>query len=78
MGTWQQIGGDINGDTADDLSGTSLSLSADGSIVAIGATGYDEYKTNRVNKERWKNDVLFYHHSNQLELLKFQTMTEIK
>ncbi|MGB5941629.1 MAG: T9SS type A sorting domain-containing protein [Leeuwenhoekiella sp.] len=34
---WQQLGLDINGEAADDQSGTSLSLSADGNTVAIGA-----------------------------------------
>jgi hypothetical protein len=32
-----QIGNDIDGDNADDWLGSSLSLSSDGSIVAIGA-----------------------------------------
>ncbi len=36
-GTWTQIGTDINGEAAGDESGNSVSLSADGSIVAIGA-----------------------------------------
>ena len=39
--TWNQIGGDIDGEAADDLSGTSVSLSSDGTILAIGATGND-------------------------------------
>ena len=34
---WQQKGSDIDGEAADDYSGYSVSLSADGSIVAIGA-----------------------------------------
>ena len=36
-GTWVQVGSDIDGETAGDQSGTSVSLSSDGSIVAIGA-----------------------------------------
>ncbi len=36
-GTWIQIGQDIDGEAAEDASGESISLSADGSIVAIGA-----------------------------------------
>jgi Flp pilus assembly pilin Flp len=40
-GTWTQIGADIDGETASDLSGHSVSLSSDGSIVAIGAV-YNE------------------------------------
>ena len=35
--TWQQKGTDIDGEAADDYSGHSVSLSSDGTIVAIGA-----------------------------------------
>jgi hypothetical protein len=35
--TWNQLGADIDGEAADDLSGGSVSLSGDGSRVAIGA-----------------------------------------
>jgi uncharacterized protein YjbI with pentapeptide repeats len=40
-GTWVQTGQDIDGEAASDNSGTSVSLSADGSVVAIGAMGND-------------------------------------
>jgi hypothetical protein len=40
-GTWTQVGADIDGEAAYDYSGYSVSLSSDGSIVAIGATGND-------------------------------------
>jgi Secretion system C-terminal sorting domain/FG-GAP repeat len=40
-GTWTQIGSDIDGEAAEDFSGTSVSLSSDGSIVAIGANAND-------------------------------------
>lgn len=36
-GNWRQVGSDINGETAGDWSGYSVSLSSDGSVVAIGA-----------------------------------------
>ena len=36
-GTWTQVGSDIDGEAAWDFSGNSVSLSADGSVVAIGA-----------------------------------------
>ena len=36
-GTWTQIGSDIDGESSYDYSGWSVSLSADGSVVAIGA-----------------------------------------
>ena len=40
-GNFTQIGEDINGDDAGDWFGGSLSLSADGSVVAIGASEHD-------------------------------------
>lgn len=52
LGVWTQIGNDIDGDSANDFSGHSVSLSSDGSIVAIGATTVDKagyvsvYKNN--------------------------------
>ena len=39
--SWKQLGQDINGEAADDQSGYSVSLSGDGSTVAIGAPGND-------------------------------------
>ena len=38
---WQQKGADIDGEAASDYSGVSLSLSSDGTILAIGATRND-------------------------------------
>ena len=46
-GTWTQIGVDINGEAADDNSGYSVSLSADGATIAIGAP----YNTNANGQE---------------------------
>lgn len=40
-GEWVQVGQDINGEAANDYSGWSLSLSSDGSIIAIGAVYND-------------------------------------
>jgi len=37
IGSWVQLGSDIDGEAASDGSGTSVSLSSDGTIVAIGA-----------------------------------------
>ena len=42
-GNWTQVGGDIDGAGADNWSGRSVSLSSDGSIVAIGARGHLAY-----------------------------------
>jgi len=41
LGTWVQLGVDIDGEVAYDFSGESVSLSADGLTVAIGADGND-------------------------------------
>jgi hypothetical protein len=40
-GTWEQIGVNINGEATDDYFGSSISLSSDGTIVAIGAAYND-------------------------------------
>ncbi|XRB09598.1 Por_Secre_tail domain-containing protein [Pycnococcus provasolii] len=40
-GSWTQLGADIDGEAAEDFSGYSVSLSSDGSRVAIGANGND-------------------------------------
>lgn len=40
-GNWTQIGNDINGEAAGDLSGNNLALSSDGTILAIGAPRND-------------------------------------
>src|SRR6056300_900977 len=42
-GTWTPIGADIVGDANNHQLGTSLSLSADGSILAVGAPGGYNY-----------------------------------
>ena len=38
---WKKLGDDIDGESADDWSGRSVSLNSDGTIVAIGANGND-------------------------------------
>ncbi len=45
-GNWTQLGGDINGETADDRSGWSTSLSGDGTRIAVGAVLNDGNGTN--------------------------------
>ena len=39
--SWSQLGGDIDGEAEGDLSSRSVSLSSDGTVVAIGAIGND-------------------------------------
>jgi len=41
FGSWTQLGGDIDGEAEGDISGISVSISSDGTTVAIGATGND-------------------------------------
>ena len=41
-GNWLQIGSDINGVAAGDNFGESVSISGDGNIIAVGASGNDE------------------------------------
>lgn len=43
---WQQMGGDLDGTAADDRFGRSVSLSADGNTLAVGATGNDNNGSN--------------------------------
>ena len=45
-GTWTQVGSDIDGEAAEDQSGFSVSLSSDGSTVAIGARNNDGNGSN--------------------------------
>ena len=40
-GTWIQMGGDIDGEARDDFSGSSVSLSSDGTRLAIGTPAND-------------------------------------
>ena len=40
-GVWSQLGADIDGEAASDQSGYSVSLSSDGTILAVGASGND-------------------------------------
>jgi len=44
--SWNQRGSDIDGEVAGDTSGYSVSLSSDGTILAIGATGNDGSGSN--------------------------------
>ena len=54
-GTWTQIGSDINGEDSSDSSGFAISLSSDGSIVAIGAIGNDDNGNNSGHVRIYKN-----------------------
>jgi len=56
-GTWTQIGNDIDGEAAGDLSGCSISLSGDGTVVAIGAEKNDASATNAGHVRIYKNIV---------------------
>jgi len=54
-GTWTQVGADIDGEAANDQSGRSVSLSSDGSTVAIGALFNDGNGTNAGHVRIYKN-----------------------
>ena len=42
MNLWEQVGNDLDGKAAGDQSGNSVSISGDGTIVAVGAYGNDD------------------------------------
>jgi len=50
---WVQRGQDIDGEAASNFSGTSVSLSADGTILAVGATGNDGNSSNSGHVRVW-------------------------
>ena len=52
---WTQVGSDINGEASNDESGWSVSLSSDGTIVAIGARYNDGGGTDRGHVRVYKN-----------------------
>ena len=57
-GAWSQLGGDIDGEARDDLSGWSVSISGDGTRVAIGAPYNDPSTGNNAGHVRvydWDN-----------------------
>jgi hypothetical protein len=56
-GVWQQLGGELKGEQPGDEFGSSVSLSADGTIVAIGANNNDENGNN-------SGHVRVYHYAN--------------
>jgi hypothetical protein len=67
---WIQIGQDIDGDNSGYRSGYSLSVSADGSIVAIGATMYSVYSIGQVK-------VLTYPIRNGVDVFKRDPIKEM-
>jgi hypothetical protein len=54
---WRRLGQDIDGEAQNDNSGYSVSLSADGTIVAIGAPGNSENGSNSGHARVYKYDV---------------------
>lgn len=54
-GIWTQIGQDINGEAAFDESGRSVSISSNGEIIAIGATGNDGNGSNSGHVRVYEN-----------------------
>ena len=60
-GAWAQLGYDIDGEAELDWSGVSVSLSADGSVVAIGALDNDGggYRSGHVRLYEWSGSVWY-------------------
>ena len=54
-GTWTQIGNDIDGEAQEDNFGSALSLSSDGSILAVGAPNNDGNGTNSGHVRLFEN-----------------------
>lgn len=54
-GNWVQIGTGIKGESAGDFFGRSVSISADGSIIAVGAPGNDKTGSNAGHVRVFKN-----------------------
>ncbi|WP_299332856.1 T9SS type A sorting domain-containing protein [uncultured Psychroserpens sp.] len=54
-GAWTQIGSDIDGDANDDNFGSSISMSSNGTIVAIGASGNDGNGNNSGHVRIYEN-----------------------
>ena len=54
-GTWTQVGSDINGEAASDLSGSYVAMSADASIVAVGAHANDSNGNNSGHVRIYQN-----------------------
>jgi hypothetical protein len=55
LGTWEQLGQDIDGEVANDRSGWSISLSSDGSVLAIGAPYNDGNGSDSGHVRVYKN-----------------------
>ena len=52
---WTQLGKAIDGESESDFSGHSVSLSADGSVVAIGSPQIENYLPGKVRVYNWKD-----------------------
>ena len=58
--SWVQVGTEIDGEARNDKSGTSVSMSADGSIVAIGSPGHEQWTGHvRVYKFEPQGNCIF-------------------
>ena len=57
-GTWTQVSADIDGEAANDFSGWSVSLSSDGSIIAIGAIFNDGNGADSGHVRVYRNPIL--------------------
>ena len=53
---WAQVGSDLDGESSNDQSGTSISLSKDGSIIAIGSPQNDKNGSNSGSVRIFQNN----------------------
>jgi hypothetical protein len=70
-GNWTQIGIDINGEAQDDFSGDAISLSADGSVLAVGAPNNGGNGVASGHVRVFKNDNLLSVVGNKNSTLSF-------
>jgi hypothetical protein len=63
--TWAQIGVEIDGEANNDFSGCSVSLSADGTVVAIGAIGVSSF-AGHVRVFRWDHGTDYSNHTTDI------------
>ena len=56
MDSWAQVGSDIDGELAGDESGKSISLSSDGSTIAIAASKNDSNGTSSGHVRVYENN----------------------
>ena len=65
-GQWTQVGQDLNGEAEFDLFGESISISADGTIVSVGAPGANKYQDKASFVAQITNAFIIYNEWEEL------------